>query len=143
MAEAAQQHWSVRALDRQIGKLYYERLLSSKDKAAVEQEDHSLAKVYSERIEFMTTILQGVNKTTNAGQNYALLGQLNDERNRMAVELGKLSDPVSGEQMVVNAVIQTLADDIGMTNTRPDSWEGANMQQVIDGHGWKDHVGSK
>lgn len=38
MAEAAQQHWSVRALDRQIGKLYYERLLSSKDKEVVEQE---------------------------------------------------------------------------------------------------------
>jgi predicted nuclease of restriction endonuclease-like (RecB) superfamily len=38
MAEAAQQHWSVRALERQIGKLYYERLLSSKDKEAVEQE---------------------------------------------------------------------------------------------------------
>lgn len=32
MAEAAQQHWSVRALERQIGKLYYESLLASKDK---------------------------------------------------------------------------------------------------------------
>lgn len=38
MAEAAQQHWSVRALERQVSKLYYERLLSSKDKAAVEHE---------------------------------------------------------------------------------------------------------
>ena len=31
--EAAQQNWSVRALDRQISTLYYERLLSTQDKA--------------------------------------------------------------------------------------------------------------
>jgi predicted nuclease of restriction endonuclease-like (RecB) superfamily len=36
--EAIQQHWSVRALDRQISKLYYERLLSSQNKAAVQAE---------------------------------------------------------------------------------------------------------
>jgi predicted nuclease of restriction endonuclease-like (RecB) superfamily len=38
MQEAAQQNWSVRALERQIGVLYYERLLSSTDKIPVEQE---------------------------------------------------------------------------------------------------------
>lgn len=38
MEEAAQQNWSVRALERQIGVLYYERLLDSQDKQAVEQE---------------------------------------------------------------------------------------------------------
>ncbi|MGZ8239003.1 MAG: PDDEXK nuclease domain-containing protein [Methylobacter sp.] len=36
--EAIQQNWSMRALDRQISKLYYERLLSSRDKAAVQAE---------------------------------------------------------------------------------------------------------
>lgn len=36
--EAIQQCWSVRALERQINKLYYERLLSSQDKAAVQAE---------------------------------------------------------------------------------------------------------
>jgi predicted nuclease of restriction endonuclease-like (RecB) superfamily len=36
--EAIQQHWSVRALDRQISKLYYERLLSSRGRAAVQAE---------------------------------------------------------------------------------------------------------
>jgi len=36
--EAVGQNWSVRALERQIGVLYYERLLSSKDKALVEAE---------------------------------------------------------------------------------------------------------
>lgn len=38
MHEAATQGWSTRALERQIGTLYYERLLSSQDRAPVEQE---------------------------------------------------------------------------------------------------------
>lgn len=36
--QASEQHWSVRALERQIGTLYYERLLASKQKQPVEQE---------------------------------------------------------------------------------------------------------
>lgn len=36
--EAVSQNWSSRALERQIGTLYYERLLASQDRAAVEQE---------------------------------------------------------------------------------------------------------
>ena len=38
MNEAAVQNWSSRALERQIGTLYYERLLASQDRAAVERE---------------------------------------------------------------------------------------------------------
>jgi len=38
MNEAAGQGWSTRSLDRQIGTLYYERLLASTDRVAVEQE---------------------------------------------------------------------------------------------------------
>ncbi len=38
LQEAKQEHWSVRALERQTSKLYYERLLASKDKQPVEQE---------------------------------------------------------------------------------------------------------
>ncbi|WP_198401115.1 PDDEXK nuclease domain-containing protein [Thiomicrospira microaerophila] len=38
--ETLQQSWSARALERQIHKLYYERLLASKDKALVKQEAH-------------------------------------------------------------------------------------------------------
>ena len=37
-AEAAAQGWSVRALDRQINTLFYERLLGSQDKAGVTAE---------------------------------------------------------------------------------------------------------
>jgi len=36
--ETIANNWSARALDRQIGNLYYERLLSSKDKKPVEKE---------------------------------------------------------------------------------------------------------
>jgi predicted nuclease of restriction endonuclease-like (RecB) superfamily len=38
MHEAASQNWSTRALDRQMGTLYYERLLSSQDPGAVHAE---------------------------------------------------------------------------------------------------------
>src|ERR1700733_12209846 len=38
MNEAANQNWTTRALERQIGTLYYERLLASPDRSAVEQE---------------------------------------------------------------------------------------------------------
>ncbi len=42
--ESIEQNWSVRALERQIGKLYYERLLASKVKEPVIQEAHSHTK---------------------------------------------------------------------------------------------------
>lgn len=38
MSEAAEQGWSTRALERQIGTLYYERLLASKDREPVQEE---------------------------------------------------------------------------------------------------------
>ena len=38
MNEAAAQNWSTRALERQIGTLYYERLLASKDRKPVRNE---------------------------------------------------------------------------------------------------------
>ena len=38
MNEAADQNWSTRALDRQIGTLYYERLLASRDRKPVRDE---------------------------------------------------------------------------------------------------------
>ena len=38
MEEAATENWSTRAVDRQIGTLYYERLLASCDRDPVRQE---------------------------------------------------------------------------------------------------------
>jgi len=38
MNEAATQNWNTRALDRQVGTLYYERLLASQDRQSVREE---------------------------------------------------------------------------------------------------------
>ena len=38
MHESATQNWTTRALERQIGTLYYERLLASQDRSAVKEE---------------------------------------------------------------------------------------------------------
>lgn len=44
MQEAATQNWSTRALERQIGRLYYERLLASEDrKAVLDEADTNIA----------------------------------------------------------------------------------------------------
>lgn len=48
MAESAGQHWSSWALERQIGTLYYERLLSSQDRTAVQQEAENQTRPLSE-----------------------------------------------------------------------------------------------
>lgn len=40
MNEAVEQNWSTRALERQMGTLYYERLLLSQDRTAVKDEAH-------------------------------------------------------------------------------------------------------
>ena len=46
--EAVQQNWSVRGLERQIGVLYYERLLASKEKQPVEEEARQKTQSLSE-----------------------------------------------------------------------------------------------
>ena len=38
MQESAKSHWSVRALERQIGTHYYERILASKERDSVKDE---------------------------------------------------------------------------------------------------------
>jgi hypothetical protein len=37
----------------------------------------------------------------------------------------------------VPKLLALLAEDAAMTNQRPGSWEGANLQQVLDGHGYR------
>lgn len=44
MQEAAEQNWSTRALERQIGTLYYERLLTSRDKEGLLAETEQALK---------------------------------------------------------------------------------------------------
>lgn len=53
---------------------------------------------------------------------------LADENNARSTTHGKLDVP---------KLLAMLAEDLAMTNTRPGSWEGANMQQVLDSHGYQ------
>ena len=51
LKEAIEQNWSVRALDRQISVLYYERLLASQNKSLVEQEAQQKTEPLKETIQ--------------------------------------------------------------------------------------------
>lgn len=39
-------------------------------------------------------------------------------------------------QLDIPGLLAMLAQDAAMTNSRPGSWEGSNMQQVLDSHGY-------
>jgi len=65
MNEAVQSNWSVRALERQIGTHYYERIISSRDKQIVEQEAkektkdlHDQNKLLMEEKNFSTSLVE-------------------------------------------------------------------------------------
>jgi len=40
-------------------------------------------------------------------------------------------------ELDVEGLLLMLAQDAAMTNSRPGSWEGSNMQQVLDAHGYR------
>lgn len=93
MNEAASQNWSTRALQRQIGTLFYERLLLSQDKAAVAAEaGHNLARLEQSprafvrdpvMLEFLG--LPGSGKLLEAGLEQGLM----DKLQAFLLELGK------------------------------------------------------
>lgn len=92
MNEAASLGWTTRALERQINTLYYERLLTSSDRAAVEKEaDDSIASLQTPRdfvrdpvmLEFLG--LPGVAKLLEADLERALL----DNLQAFLLELGR------------------------------------------------------
>jgi predicted nuclease of restriction endonuclease-like (RecB) superfamily len=91
--EAAEQNWSSRALERQMGTLFYERLLLSQDKAAVADEARqNLAKLESSprafvrdpvMLEFLG--LPGAGKLLESGLEQGLM----DKLQAFLLELGK------------------------------------------------------
>jgi predicted nuclease of restriction endonuclease-like (RecB) superfamily len=90
MNETAAQGWTTRALERQIGTLYYERLLASSDRTAVEQE--AVANLQQSPREFVRdpVILEflglpGTGKLLEADLEQALL----DNLQAFLLELGK------------------------------------------------------
>lgn len=92
MYEAAAQNWSSRALERQIGTLYYERLLASRDRAAVEQEATRMTAANANPREFVRdpVLLEflgvpGAGVLLESELEQALMGQLE----AFLLELGK------------------------------------------------------
>ncbi len=92
MNEAAAQNWSSRALERQIGTLYYERLLASRDRAAVEQEATRMTAANANPREFVRdpVLLEflgvpGAGVLLESELEQALMGQLE----AFLLELGK------------------------------------------------------
>ena len=93
MNESAIQNWSSRALERQINTLYYERLLTSRDRPAVQQEAATnIQKMKAQprdfirdpvMLEFLGSTNAGLTQETNLEQ--ALIHQLQ----AFLLELGK------------------------------------------------------
>jgi predicted nuclease of restriction endonuclease-like (RecB) superfamily len=92
MKEAASQGWTTRALERQINTLYYERLLASSDRTAVEEEaSGGIATLQTPRdfvrdpvmLEFLG--LPGVGRLLEADLERALL----DNLQAFLLELGR------------------------------------------------------
>jgi predicted nuclease of restriction endonuclease-like (RecB) superfamily len=70
LTEAAQQHWSVRALERNISTLYYQRLLSSQKKDPVVKEMLAKTKeLQNDKLEFIKnpSVLEFLGLPSNAG----------------------------------------------------------------------------
>jgi predicted nuclease of restriction endonuclease-like (RecB) superfamily len=92
MNEAVQQSWSSRALERQIGTLYYERLLSSQDKAPVETEAKAnIAPLADNPKEYLRDpyILDFLNLDSRSYQEADLEQGIIDNLQQFLLEMGK------------------------------------------------------
>ncbi len=92
MHEAISQNWSSRALDRQISVLYYERLLSSKEKAIVEAEaSEKTAPLAEQTKDFLRDpyILDFLNLQDKTYQESTLEQSIIDNLQQFLLELGK------------------------------------------------------
>jgi predicted nuclease of restriction endonuclease-like (RecB) superfamily len=93
LKEATEQNWSVRTLDRNINTLYYQRLLSSQQKEAVEQEMEEKTQTYqSDNLDFIKNpaVLEFLNIPTNKAYTEKELEQaLIDNLQQFLLELGK------------------------------------------------------
>jgi predicted nuclease of restriction endonuclease-like (RecB) superfamily len=104
MHEAADQHWGTRALGRQIGTLYYERLLASQDRESVRSEAatktaelaHTPRQFIRDPVMLEFLGLPGVGRLLESELEAALLGKLQD----FLLELGKGFAFVARQQRV-------------------------------------------
>lgn len=92
MQEAIEQSWSVRTLERQMNVLYYERLLSSKDKVAVQQEaQEKIQPLQAEVKDFLRDpyVLDFLNLPSNQYLENDLEQGIIDNLQNFLLELGK------------------------------------------------------
>ena len=93
LQETAQQHWSVRTLERNINTLYYQRLLASQMKEAVKEEMQlKTAEFQQDPYEFIKnpTVLEFLNIPTHYAYNEnELENSLINNLQQFLLELGK------------------------------------------------------
>ncbi|GHU32272.1 hypothetical protein AGMMS50256_22090 [Betaproteobacteria bacterium] len=103
LQEAIRQNWSSRALERQISVLYYERLLSSKDRALVEAEARqNIAPLAETRKDFLRDpyVLDFLNLNTPRFLESDLEQAIMDNLQAFLLELGRGFAFVSRQQRV-------------------------------------------
>lgn len=104
LKEAAEQMWSYRTLDRNIGTQYYERLLLSQHKEVVEAEMKSLTEAFEkDRMEFIKnpTVAEFIGLTPNSDFSEsdleaAIIGNLK----KFLLELGKGFSFVTRQKLI-------------------------------------------
>ena len=104
LKEAAENHWSVRTLDRNISTLYYHRLLSSQIKEPVIQEMQEKTKDFqNDKLEFIKnpTVLEFIGLPTNKSYTETELEQaIIDQMHNFLLELGKGFAFVARQQLI-------------------------------------------
>ena len=104
LQEAAESHWSVRTLDRNISTLYYHRLHASQMKEPVVQEMQEKARgLQQDKLEFIKnpTVLEFLGLPDNAGYSEARLEQaITDDMQKFLLELGKGFAFVDRQQLI-------------------------------------------
>lgn len=106
LRECAEQHWSARALERQIGVLYYERLLSSQDKAVVKAEAQTkIANLHLNAKAYLRDpyILDFLNLPRQSVLESDIEQGLIDNLQKFLLELGKGFAFVARQQRIVTA----------------------------------------
>ncbi len=104
LQEAAENHWSVRTLDRNISTLYYHRLLSSQVKEPVIQEMQEKTKDFQQnKLEFIKNpaVLEFLGLPNNTGYTESRLEQaIINEMQKFLLELGKGFAFVDRQQLI-------------------------------------------
>lgn len=114
---------SIRWADEERTRVYQRRVANARDHAAQVEEpepmeadaDHVVVDVLMRRETHAA--MRRVAKNANTSE---------------AVKEGACTHGV----LTVSSLLGMLAEDVGMVDTRPGSWEGSNMSQVLTSHGY-------